>query len=158
MKTAKTTYYCNMGYFVVVTILTPPSGFDVAICMLIGCTVYPAGWENDEVRAICGVNAGKYNKGVVKVTCKTFLYKHIYFTKTEHCLQYAPRLIDIRLFLLSVVVIAVVSAIVIIVISGGGTVAVVVVVVVVVYSIEDIINGCHCGLLAYVAILRVLLS
>ncbi|XP_014676881.1 PREDICTED: lipoma HMGIC fusion partner-like 3 protein [Priapulus caudatus] len=37
-----------------------------AICMLIGCVVFPAGWDDDEVRAVCGA-AGKYDRGELQV-------------------------------------------------------------------------------------------
>uniref|UniRef100_A0A914WT22 Uncharacterized protein n=1 Tax=Plectus sambesii TaxID=2011161 RepID=A0A914WT22_9BILA len=33
------------------------------ICMLTGCVVYPAGWDHEKVRAVCGSEADRYRMG-----------------------------------------------------------------------------------------------
>ena len=35
----------------------------LGICLFLGCVIYPAGWDNVEVVAICGGGADKYNVG-----------------------------------------------------------------------------------------------
>jgi len=34
-----------------------------AVCILLGCIIYPAGWNNEIVQRVCGSDAGRYNPG-----------------------------------------------------------------------------------------------
>ena len=33
------------------------------VCMFLGCVLFPAGWDNKEVRRVCGNGAAKYQIG-----------------------------------------------------------------------------------------------
>lgn len=35
----------------------------LVICILTGCVVYPAGWDHEKVRAVCGAEADRYRMG-----------------------------------------------------------------------------------------------
>jgi hypothetical protein len=37
------------------------------ICLFLGCTIYPSGWDDAEVEKVCGKEAGKYNVGSCEI-------------------------------------------------------------------------------------------
>lgn len=40
-----------------------PSG----VCLVLGCMIYPDGWDSDEVRRMCGEQTDKYSLGACSV-------------------------------------------------------------------------------------------
>lgn len=41
--------------------------FDQGVCLVLGCMIYPDGWDSDEVRRLCGEQTGKYAIGACSV-------------------------------------------------------------------------------------------
>lgn len=47
-------------YFALFSPTPPPS---LGVCLVLGCMIYPDGWDSDEVRRMCGEKTDKYSLG-----------------------------------------------------------------------------------------------
>ena len=44
-----------------------PSLLSLGVCLVLGCIIYPDGWDSDEVRKMCGEQTDKYSLGACSV-------------------------------------------------------------------------------------------
>lgn len=47
--------------------LPPLSATPLGVCLVLGCMIYPDGWDSDEVRRMCGEQTDKYSLGACSV-------------------------------------------------------------------------------------------
>ncbi|CAL8339500.1 unnamed protein product [Arctogadus glacialis] len=45
----------------------PHSGTGQRTCLILGCMIYPDGWDSDEVKRMCGEQTDKYTLGACSV-------------------------------------------------------------------------------------------
>lgn len=44
-----------------------PPCLSLGVCLVLGCMIYPDGWDSDEVRRMCGEQTDKYSLGACSV-------------------------------------------------------------------------------------------
>nr|XP_043873386.1 LHFPL tetraspan subfamily member 3 protein-like [Solea senegalensis] len=57
--------WCNKGAIKVLSVRLC-SG-DAGTCLILGCMIYPDGWDSDEVKRMCGEQTDKYTLGACSV-------------------------------------------------------------------------------------------
>lgn len=49
------------------SIMFSPLCLSIGVCLVLGCMIYPDGWDSDEVRRMCGEQTDKYSLGACSV-------------------------------------------------------------------------------------------
>lgn len=49
------------------SIMISPLCLSIGVCLVLGCMIYPDGWDSDEVRRMCGEQTDKYSLGACSV-------------------------------------------------------------------------------------------